>query len=255
MQSCLYVGRLRHRRLAPKPHAFSYNLFMVYLDLSELESVFRGHWLWSVGRRNLAWFNRADYLGDPALPLDEAVRHLVEQRTGQRPSGPIRMLTHLRSFGYCFNPVTFYYCFGRAGQAVETIVAEITNTPWNERYSYVLGRDRDQGVAPVHRYCFAKDFHVSPFFPMDMEYDWRFCEPGSRLSVHMKLAQNGHKAFDATLNLTRWEITSYSLAIALIRFPCITLKVIAAIYWQAAMLKLKRIPFFDHPSPTREKLS
>ena len=138
MQSCLYLGSLRHRRHAPRPHAFRYRVFMTYLDLGELDEVFRGRWLWSTRRPALAWMRRADYLGDPAVPLDEAVRERVARETGERPRGPIRLLTHLRMLGACFNPVSFYYCFDQAGERVETIVAEITNTPWNERHAYVL---------------------------------------------------------------------------------------------------------------------
>ena len=108
MHSALYTGRLRHRRFAPRPHAFAYDLCMVWLDLAELDAVFRGRWLWSARRPALAWLRRADYLGDPALPLETAVRDRIEAETRRRPTGPIRLLTHLRTFGHCFNPVSFY---------------------------------------------------------------------------------------------------------------------------------------------------
>jgi len=247
MDSCLYVGQIRHRRFAPKPHAFTYQLFMAYLDLAELETVFSGSRLWSSQKPAFAWFRRVDYLGDPAVPLDQAVRNLVEEQTGIRPSGPIRLLTHLRYFGVCFNPVSFYYCFDAVGESLETIVAEITNTPWNERFRYVLTSAKQTDPASSHCYAFPKEFHVSPFFPMDLNYDWRFTKPGEHLSVHMNLIRQTDKVFDATLNLRRVEITPRRLAYTLLTYPFMTLKAVIGIYFEAALLKLKGIPFYDHP--------
>lgn len=249
MHSALYLGRVRHRRFAPRGHAFDYRLFMAYLDLAELDTVFRGRWLWSTKRATLARFKRADYLGDPRVPLDQAVRDRVEQEIGERPTGPIRMLTHLRYFGLCFNPVTFYYCFEDTGTHIETIVAEITNTPWNERHAYVLTDRLNEGHGDAKRYRFGKRFHVSPFMDLAIDYDWRFTAPGATLGVHMEDLKDANKIFDATLSLERREIKSTSLAHALIAFPFMTLKVIGGIYWQAFRLWLKRVPFHTHPQP------
>ena len=252
MHSALYTGLLRHRRFAPRGHEFSYRLFMVYVDLAELTEVFRGRWLWSVKRPAVAWLRRSDYLGDPAVALDTAVRDRVAAETGTRPDGPIRMLTHLRYFGIGFNPVTFYYCFDREDRRVQHIVAEITNTPWNERHAYVLP---DVGPAQVLRYRLGKEFHVSPFMPMDLTYDWRFSQPGARLSVHMEDLQDDRKIFDATLALERREISGTALATALIAFPFMTARVVVGIYWQALRLWLKRTPFHSHPGDTHDHAS
>jgi DUF1365 family protein len=246
MQSAFYTGRLSHRRFLPAAHAFRYRVTLCWLDLAELDSVFRGRWLWSTRRPELAWFRRADYLGDPRVPLDVAVRDLVEQRTGARPTGPIRLLTQLRTFGSCFNPVSFYYCYDPAGDRVETIVAEITNTPWNERHAYVLSRSGERAGSSL-RFRLAKTFHVSPFMPMDLDYDWCFAEPGEAISVRMENRREGRLLFDASLMLRRREITGASLAATLAGQPFVALEVLGRIYWHALRLWLKRVPFHTHP--------
>lgn len=242
MNSCLYSGSLRHRRFSPRPHQFRYRLFMAFLDLNELDEVFRDRWLWSTRGPALAWLRRADYLGNSDVALDEAVRRLVKLETGVRPEGPIRLLTHLRLFGHCFNPVSFYYCYDPSGTTIENMVVEITNTPWKERHTYVLPA-RDRGL----HFCFGKAFHVSPFMPMALQYDWRFNTPAESLSVHMENHDERGKIFDATLCLERHEIDTASLAGALLRFPFMTVQVVTAIYWQAFRLWVRRTPFYVHP--------
>ena len=247
MQSCLYIGSLRHRRISPRRHSFRYRLAMIYVDLAELDTVFRGRWLWSTRRFALARLKRSDYLGDPTISLDSAVRDCVASDTGCRPTGPVRMLTHLRYFGICFNPVTFYYCFDPGGTRVESLVAQVTNTPWNERHCYVL-HAAAENAAGVGRCRFEKQFHVSPFMQMDIDYDWHFTKPDKALGVHVQSLNNGRKLFDATLLLRRREISGPSLAMTLLAFPAETLKVLIGIYWQALRLLLKRVPLFTHPN-------
>ena len=248
MHSALYTGRLEHRRHSPAPHAFRYRICLAWLDLAELDEVFRGRWFWSARRPALAWLRRADYLGDPGVPLDQAVRDLVERETGRRPQGPVRLLTQLRTFGHCFNPVSFYYCYDAASGRVESIVADITNTPWNERHAYVLPAGADgRGDARLH-FRLAKAFHVSPFMPMEIDYDWHFTTPRTGLAVHMVNRQAGRTVFDATLALRRREITAWSLAGALIHHPFASLQVLAGIYWQALRLWAKGVPFHIHPA-------
>ena len=245
MHSALYEGTVRHRRFAPAAHSFSYTLFMAYLDLAELDEVFRGRWLWSASRPALARFRREDHLGDPAVPLDRSVRDLVERKTGRRPEGPIRLLTHLAYYGWCFNPVSFFYCFDRADREAEFIVSEVSNTPWLERHCYVHERRASPGG--VLRARMKKEFHVSPFMDMEQEYAWSFRDPAARLTAHMENFEKGAKLFDATMTLERRERTGPALASALARWPFMTLKVVGAIHWQALKLWAKNVPVFTHP--------
>lgn len=233
--SCLYEGVVVHRRLEPG-HQFSHRLALTFLDLNELPGLLGGRLV--AARPGLMRFRRADYLGDPQVPLDQAVRDLVERRTGGRPSGPIRVLTQLRSLGHCFNPVSFYYCMARDGEGVETLVAEVTNTPWGERHAYVI---------PGGAGKMAKALHVSPFMGMDHTYACDAPAPGSNLSVRIQSFRNGHRAFEAALALARVELTPASLRRVTARYPASTLRVLALIYMHAIGLRLAGAEYFGHP--------
>jgi DUF1365 family protein len=158
----------------------------------------------------------------------------------------VRLLTNLRAFGHCFNPVSFYYCFDAAGQKVEAVLADVTNTPWGERHAYALHRKEENGRVLSGRS--EKVLHVSPFMGMDHEYEWKVSVPGERLSVHIESHRAGERAFDATLNLARRELTGRSLASATARHPMNTLHVLARIYGQALRLKLRGVPVYSHPA-------
>ena len=254
MDSCIYEGLVRHSRRTPVTHRFEYRVFMMFLDLDELDEVFRKRWFWSTRRAALARFRRSNYLGLETEPLKVSVLDLVEKETGRRPGGPVRLLTNLSYFGYCFNPVSFYYCYDANGDGIQAIVAEVSNTPWGERDTYVLPESMNIGTGRTRRFQPTKKMHVSPFMPMDLSYDWTFARPGNRVSVYMANLKDGEKVFDASINMTRSEITGRSLARVLIAFPFMTGKVVAAIYWQALKLWVKRCPFYPHPRK-RQKIA
>jgi uncharacterized protein len=242
LNSAIYEGVVMHRRRTPVAHAFRMRLFMLYLDLGELEEALRGI------PPLLARFRRADYLGDPALPLDEAVRDLVGERLGTRPAGPVRMLAHLRYLGHCFNPVAFYWCFAPDGEHVEAVVAEVTNTPWGERHAYVAagGGNAEHVLESRHE----KALHVSPFMAMEQRYAWRVATPGERLAVTIESRDHaGALVFDAHLALRRRALTRAALLRALARHPAMTLRVLAGIYGQALRLRLKGARWHARPTP------
>jgi len=249
--SAVYEGRVRHRRFEPVEHGFSYRLFLMYLDLDELPEVFDPYPLWSARGRALARFERSDYMGDSSRPLAECARDEVEKATGTRPEGPVRLLANVRCLGHVFNPIAMYYCFDKAGERVEAVVADVENIPWGERHPYVLSRgDRTGSVLSED---FDKALHVSPLMSMDHSYKLRASEPAADLLVHIDSSAAETKAFDATLTLRRRELSRSLLTRMLIRYPVMPLQIVAKIYAQTIRLKLKGARYFPHPQGRRPK--
>lgn len=247
LASALYRGEVRHRRHGAVAHHFRYDLFMVCLDLDEVEAVCALSPFWSARRFAPAWFRRADFLPDTPGTLREAV--LVQLARAGRDAGgigAIRLLAHLRYWGIGFNPVTVYYCHDRDSGALRHLLLEVHNTPWNERHCYVI----DAGDGPVYEASLAKAFHVSPFLPLAMRYDFRFSAPAGRLLFHMDVHEGDERRFDATLSLVREPVTAASLRAVLWQFPLMTAKVMAGIYAEALRLWLKGARFIPHPRST-----
>jgi len=240
LRSAIYEGTLHHRRSGPgTAHEFSYDVAMPLLDLAEIDAVTARHRLWSSRRPAPVWFRRRDFLGHPTQPLDEAVRDLVEERAGHRPAGPIALLANLRTWGWLFNPISLYFCANVDGAGVERLVAEVENTPWHERCRYVVG-------APG-RHRFAKTMHVSPFLPMDVDYELRYTEPTERLLVHFDVLRGTERLLAATLSLQRRALDGQGLGRLLWANPAPTHRISAGIYAQAARLRLRRAPIYKHP--------
>ena len=240
--SAIFRGKVTHVRRGPARHLFSYPLHMLYLDLDEID---RELPVGMLRRGRFGWlsFHRGDYLGDPRVPLRQAVLDVVEAQLGFRPAGPVRLLAQIRYLGYVFNPVSFYYCFGADEVTLEAIVAEITNTPWQERHAYVLPAENGQV-----RGDFQKVFHVSPFFSMRQRYRWLLTTPGDRLAVTMVNEEQGQNVFSATLALERHALNPVNLWWVACRQPLMAWRVHLAIYIQAWKLRRKRTPYFEHPA-------
>ncbi len=241
--SCIFEGAIRHRRFETRPGEFRHRIVLAYIDLDELPDLLGGGLI--ARRPGVVRFRRGDYLGDETTPLADAVSSEVQRQTGVRPDGPIRVLTHLRTFGHCFNPVSFYYCFDRSDDALSHVLAEVTNTPWGERHAYVLSAS-EAGAEPV-RGDSRKQLHVSPFMGMDQKYTWRVSAPTERLEVHIESRHDEQVSFDATLAMRRRELTRGSLAAVTARYPAATLRVLALIYGHALALKLRGVAVHAHP--------
>ena len=262
--SRLMIGWVRHRRFAPKAHSLKYPMFMLYLDLDELPQVMACSRLMSMERFNWLNFRRSDFFGDPQRSLKSAVVGKIAEQSAILESNIARvcMLTNLRTLGFLSNPVTFYYAFDAADQLL-AIMPEITNTPWGERFQYVLSATPDdRAISPVSysakacRYKLIKDFHISPFHPMNLNYDWRFAQPGRRKNtIHLESWQGGDKIFDASLSLAPTPISAAAIRHTLIRFPAMAVKISTGIYWHALKLWLKGVPFYPHPKNAKKEKS
>lgn len=254
-RSALYEGTLAHQRHIDVGHGFAQPIVMAYLDLDEVDHVFDPHPLWSAHRPAPVRFRREDMHGDPELPLAVAVRRTVADALGAPPSGPIRVLTHLRHWGWTFNPISLYFCFDGADTRVDTVVAEVTNTPWNERHAYVLPfpepeRAEREGVR------FAKELHVSPFMDLDLDHVLRFGPPGGdHLVVEMddrRRDASDELVFSARLSLERRPLDRDSMTHVLRHQALPSHRVSAGIYRNALRLWRMGAPFRPHPQRSKK---
>lgn len=243
VESHFYEGTVAHERDGEVVHDFNVPLYMVYLNLGDLPDVFDGIWGWTVESPGLVQFRRSDHFGDPGRSLERTVRDFVERERGDRPEGSIALLTQLRTFGYLFNPVSFYYCRGDEG-ALHTVLAEVHNTPWNEEYLYTIPAD---GAGESLNHAEAKDFHVSPFQPMDRRYEFTLTEPSEDLHVSVGSYEGSKRKFWASLDMERRPLTASTAYEMMVRHPFMTFRIIAGIYVQALRLWMKGATFYSHP--------
>jgi len=266
----VFEGTVTHERFTPKQHRFSYKLFYLLVDLDKVNELDNISPLWSVNKINLVQFRRDDYMGtdSPHHPLDQdlkaSVIDAILKQTEENFSGKIFLLSNLRYWGYCFNPISYYFCFNQSGD-LQYIVDEVTNTPWKERHQYVHKVSKPSSQAndkQSHKlvFEFKKSFHVSPFMPMDMHYKTTYKIDNNKIFIHMDLYSNNEqeihdhelnsmkKTFFATMNLNGKPLSKTVASLLPFRFPFQCSKIIISIYWQALKLWIKRVPFFAHPN-------
>ena len=256
-----------HARFAPQTNRFLYRMFLFAIDLDELATLPRQVAFLSVGRRNLYSFRDADYLpmgerphnakcaggmpaavtnagGTPAL-LKQRVIAFAKLHGAALEGGRIVLVTLPRVAGYLFNPVSFYFCYDRHG-APAAAIAEVTNT-FREVKPFYLGADSLQlsaGDEAAFHLRVPKHFYVSPYSDVDVAFDFTLRTPGSRLSVQIDDYVGNERTLTSTLTGARRELTSARLAWFTLKYPFITLRIIALIHWQALRLWWKRVPWF-----------
>lgn len=271
MHSCLFEGTVRHRRNFPTVHQFNFNLFMFLIDLDEVDEVCRKSWLFRKQKFTFARFDENRHLKsiDNAGNLKARAIHYLRDNGIESPIGSIRLLTQVSYLGFMMNPVCFYFCYDPTGESVIAIIAEVNNTPWGEQHLYLV-TDREEshreesGSTAIRSEPIDKCFHVSPFMSLNMDYRMAFSLPGKRMAVKIEnhinpnhdesqSRQSKHqRILDVTMLLERKPLSVWNLNLLFLKYPLISVKSFAAIYWHALRLYLKKVRFYPHPRKTGE---
>ena len=260
MNSCLYECDVMHARFSPRAHRFVYRIFLFAIDLDELATLPQRLTFFSLNRPNLYSFREADFLpssepvhnpGVPAtaatpaptpIALKDRVVAFAARHGADATGGRVVLVSLPRVLGYLFNPVSFYFCYDRQGAPVAAI-AEVTNT-FREVKPYFLGHETQAAVRGEFRLRLPKHFYVSPFSDVDVAFDFTLRAPGERLSVQIDDYTGPERTLTSTLTGARHELTSARLAWFTLKYPALTLRVIALIHWHALRLWCKRVPWF-----------
>ena len=244
MKSAIYAGEVFHQRFRPRVHKLRYRVFQCLFDLDELDAMAGRLRLFSRNRFNLFSFHDKDFADRSGGALRPQIEALM-RRAGQEPDGgPIRLLAMPRMLGHVFNPLTVWFCHRRDG-SVATMIYEVTNT-FKERHSYIIPVGDGQAHERVIRQSCDKSFYVSPFMDLDMRYDITVEPPMEATKVVVAGGNAKGPLIVAAFAGKRRELSDGALFRAFLRYPLLTLKVVAGIHVEALWLFLKRVGVRRH---------
>lgn len=233
-----------HRRFLPRPHRFRYRAFWLLIDLAELAALPRQLRLFSVNHFNLISLHETDHGDGSRTPLADQIARLLEAAGINPKGGTIQILCMPRILGYCFNPLSIYF-FSEANGRLAAVLYQVHNT-FGQRHTYVMPAGSDSGT--IHQNC-KKGFYVSPFLDMGLRYDFSLRRPGDRVAVSICASEENHRVMTACASGVRSQLTDGALLRVFMAIPFLTLKVTAAIHWEALRLWLKGVRLRRRPAP------
>lgn len=244
LKSCLYETEIMHHRLSPKEHRFSYKFFSFYLDLDEINGLTKRILFLSRNKFNLYSFFDRDHIEKDGHPVKESVLSYLNEKGINLAGGRIMLLTYLRTFGYVFNPVSFYFCFDKNDRPV-CVIPEIGNT-FGELKPFLIRRDQLNG----RKFKDSQDkfYYISPFARLDDQLDFKLTIPGEKLNICIDTSRRGKKLILTTMLGHQEPLSNRTLGWLTLKFPLVTLKVISLIHWHAFLLWMKKIPYEEKTS-------